>query len=162
LGTGPYRVSSFESGKNLKLEANPSYWRPGSPKNAGLEFSFGISPAEILKGFRGGNFSLGSDLFPADVEALLHEPEFAARYKEIPSLSTYYIALNARKGPFSGETLRHRFIHAADAPNLVRRTVGRLALSAHTLTPPALLGYENPRLVKVLCQQKSLLEKKSN
>src|SRR5262249_258695 len=38
--------------------------------------------------------------------------------------------------------LRHRFIQAADAPNVVRRTVGRLGLPALTLTPPSLLGYE--------------------
>ncbi|PWT87900.1 MAG: hypothetical protein C5B54_11555, partial [Acidobacteria bacterium] len=73
FGTGPYRVISFDPGRSLKLEANPNYWRPGYPKNAGLEFSFAISPAEILQGFRNGTYSLGSDLFPSDVQALLHE-----------------------------------------------------------------------------------------
>lgn len=149
LGTGSYRVAAFEPGRSLKLEANPGYWRPGYPKNGGLEFTFGAPPAEILKGFRNGTFSLGSDLFPSDIETLLHEPEFASKYREIPSLSTYYITLNTHRGPFSDEALRQRFIQAVDAPALVRRTAGRLALPAHSLTPPALLGYE-PGPVKTM------------
>jgi len=142
LGTGPYRVTSFEPGRSLKLEANPGYWRQGYPKNGGVEFTFGVPPAEIIKGFRNGTFSLASDLLPSDVEALLHEPEYAPKYREIPSLVTYYVVLNTHKGPFVDEALRHRFFQAVGAAGLVRRTIGRLALPAYTLTPPALLGYE--------------------
>src|SRR5262249_16751108 len=50
LGTGPFRVSSFDPGRSLKLEANPNYWRAGYPKAAGLEFTFQVPPAEILQG----------------------------------------------------------------------------------------------------------------
>lgn len=158
LGTGPYRVTSFEPGRSLKLEANPGYWRQGYPKNGGLEFTFVTPPADIIKGFRNGTFSLGSDLLPSDVEALLHEPELAPRYREIPSLVTYYIVLNTHKGPFVDEALRHRFIQAVGATGLVRRTIGRLALPAYTLTPPALLGYEPTPSAPAVSVEKHAIE----
>jgi len=106
------------------------------------EFAFGVPPAQIIKGFRSGQFSIASELLASDVEALLHEPEFAAKYKEIPGIVTYYLIFNNKRKPFSDESLRHRFINSLDVPELVRKHLGRLGLPANSFAPPALLGYE--------------------
>ena len=79
IGTGPFRVVSFEPGKRLELERNPAYWREGYPKNEGLVFRFGVPPEEIKSEFLAGRFSLASDLLPADAEALRQDPRFARR-----------------------------------------------------------------------------------
>jgi ABC-type transport system substrate-binding protein len=142
LGTGPFRVTSFDPQRRLRVEANPGYWRQGFPRAGEMEFVFGVAPSEIYSGFRKGDYSLAFDLLPSDVEKLLHETEFAAKYKEIPSLSTYYISLNVHKGPFTNENLRHKLVRALNIPAMIRRTAGRLAVPAYSLTPPALLGYE--------------------
>ncbi|PWT88400.1 MAG: hypothetical protein C5B54_10685, partial [Acidobacteria bacterium] len=148
VGTGPFRIVRFESGQKLELEANPDYWRPGLPKSEGIVFSFGVQPQEILSGFRSGRFSIATDLFPSDVEALRHSSEFAANYREIPRLSTYFIAFNIHQGPFADSKVRHQFISSVNAETLLRRNIGRLALTAQSLIPPGLLGYEpTPRFV---------------
>ncbi|HKC25619.1 MAG TPA: ABC transporter substrate-binding protein [Thermoanaerobaculia bacterium] len=141
VGTGPFRVVRFEPGKQLTLEKNPSYWREGYPKSDGLVFRFGATPEEIKSEFLAGRFSLASDLLPADAEALRHDPRFASGYKESPRLSTYYMALNAHRGPLADPLLRRRILGAIDAPSLVRRTLGRLAIPASGLIPPGLLGH---------------------
>lgn len=140
-GTGPFRVVRFEPGRRLELEPNPGYWRPGVPKSEGLVFSFSVSPSDILSGFQAGRFSLVSDLFPSDVETLRHS-KHPNKYREIPQLCTYYVVFNTHKQPLSDEKLRHLLIRAVDVEALVRRTVGRLAIPAHSLLPPGLLGYE--------------------
>ncbi len=67
--------AAFEPGRRLELERNRSYWRKGYPRSEGLVFSFGVSPEEILDRIpQPAGYSLASDLFPADVEALRHEP----------------------------------------------------------------------------------------
>ena len=142
VGTGPYRVVMFEPGRRLELERNKTYWRKGYPSNEGLVLSFGVSPAEILSGFRAGRFSLASDLFPEDVEALRREPEFASGYRETPRLITYYIAFNTHRGPLSDQRLRRTLTRSVDVGALVRRTLGRLAVPAHGLIPPGLLGHD--------------------
>ena len=146
VGTGPFRVQRFEPNRRLELEANPDYWRPGYPKSDGIVFLFQVTPQEILSGFRSGRFALAFNLFPADVDMLRHDPEFASRYREIPHLSTYYLVFNIHRGPLSDESLRHQLVQSIDVEGLVRRTIGKLALPAFGLIPPGLLGYEPVRL----------------
>jgi len=142
VGTGPYRVQRFEPAQRLELEANPYYWRPGFPKNDGLNLTFAVPPTEILTGFRTGQFSLAWDLFPSDVEALRRESGFSPGYRETPRLSTYFLFCNIHTGPLSDEKLRHQLLQSLDVDKLVSRYVGRLAIPAHGLIPPGLLGYE--------------------
>jgi ABC-type transport system substrate-binding protein len=141
VGTGPFRVVVLEPGKRIGLERNRSYWRKGLPRCAGLVFHVGVSPAEILQGFREGRFSLASDLFPADVEALRRDPEFASGYREAPLLQTYLVAFNSQHGPLADRALRRRLVAAVDVPPLVRQHLGRLATPAQGFIPPGLLGH---------------------
>jgi len=142
IGTGPFRVVRFESGRRLELERNPFYWREGLPRSNGLVFEFGKSPQEILAGFRAGSFSVVSDLAPADVEALRRDPAFASGYREAPSLSTYFILFNRKRGPLADLAQRRRLVAAVDPAALVRQTLGRRAVPAHGMIPPGLLGHE--------------------
>lgn len=141
IGTGPFRVARFESGRTLELEANPDYWRSGYPKSDGLVVNMGVSPPEILAGFQSGRFTLVGDLFPSDVEALRHS-KTPFKYRETPQLCTYYAAFNIHKKPLSDEKLRRLIVQSIDVDAMVRRNVGRLAIPAHSLIPPGLLGYE--------------------
>ncbi len=146
VGTGPFRIVQFEPGRRLELQRNRAYWRKGYPRSEGVVFTFGVSPKEILSGFRSGRFSLASDLLPEDAESLRHEADFASGYRETPRLITYFAVLNAQRGPLSDPRLRRRLVDAIDAPRLVRQTAGRIAVPASGLIPPGLLGHESVRV----------------
>jgi ABC-type transport system substrate-binding protein len=160
VGTGPFRVVRFTRGHTLELERNPHYWRAGYPKSERLIFNFGLSSKEILAEFRAGNLSLCSDLFPDDAEELRRDPEYGSGYKECPHLSTYYVAFRTHDGPFQHAALRQRLAEAIDSVSLVRETLGRLAMPAHGLIPPGLLGHESssrsPRPASSAKEQPSL------
>ncbi|HEX7527979.1 MAG TPA: ABC transporter substrate-binding protein, partial [Thermoanaerobaculia bacterium] len=141
IGTGAYRVASFEPGKQLELERNPAYWREGHPKNEGVVFRFGVPPEEIHSEFLAGRFSLASDLLPTDAEALRQNPRFRASYRESPSLVTYFVIFNIHKGAFADARARLAVAQGIDAAGIVRRTLGRHAIPANGLIPPGLLGY---------------------
>jgi ABC-type transport system substrate-binding protein/serine/threonine protein kinase len=143
VGTGPFRVEKFEPGVRLELERNKTYWRSGYPKVECLTFNFGVTPADILSQFRAGRFSLASDLLPADAEALRREPEFASGYHEVPRLITYYAAFNCRRGPLKDKRLRQMLAQSIDVASVIRQTLGRLAVPAHGLIPPGLLGHDS-------------------
>jgi ABC-type transport system substrate-binding protein/serine/threonine protein kinase len=147
VGTGPFRITHFEPGQRLELEPNPFYWRHGHPKSDSLIFELDVPQSDILEGFRSGRFSVVWGLPPGDVEFLRHNPQFASGYRETPSLSTYYIVLNIHEGAFTDERLRNRLFQLLDTEDLVRRKVGRLAVTAQGLIPPGLLGYEPVRRV---------------
>jgi len=141
VGTGPFRIVSFDSGRRLELERNPTYWREGYPRCDGIVFRFGVSPEEIRNEFLAGRFSLASDLLPADAEAFRHDPRFASRYRENPRLTTYYVTFNSRRGPLRDVELRRGLVRTVGVAGLVRRTIGGLAIPAHGIIPPGLLGY---------------------
>ena len=143
MGTGPFRVVKFEPGVRLELERNRTYWRSGYPKIERLIFNFGVSPADILSQFRAGRFSLASDLLPADAEALRREPEFASGYHETPRLITYFAVFNSHRGPLKDKRLRQTLAQSIDVASVVRQTLGRLAVPAHGLIPPGLLGHDS-------------------
>jgi ABC-type transport system substrate-binding protein len=142
VGTGPFRVVAFEPGRTLELERNAAYWREGYPRSEGLVFSLGVPPKEILAGFRAGRFSLATDLFPEDAEALRREREFASGYRDTPRLITYAAFFNTHRGPLAERSVRQRLVHALDVPTIVRQTLGRLATPASTWIAPGLLGHD--------------------
>jgi peptide/nickel transport system substrate-binding protein/oligopeptide transport system substrate-binding protein len=141
VGTGAFRVVRFDANRMVELERNQIYWRKGYPKSERLVFNLGVSAREILAEFRAGRFSLAADLSPADVETLLREPDFAAHYRETPSLITYYAAFNTHRGAFSDKNLRLRLARSVDVAAMVRNSLGRLATPASGLIPPGLLGH---------------------
>ena len=141
VGTGPYRCVRFEPGKGLEVERHPGYWREGFPKNDGIVYRFGVPPEEIKSEFLAGRFSLASDLLPADAAALRQDPRFRTSYRESPSLVTYLVAFNTRRGVFADAGVRRQVAAGIDVAAMVRRTLGRHALPANGLIPPGLLGY---------------------
>jgi ABC-type transport system substrate-binding protein len=143
IGTGPFRVAAFEPGRQVVLERNRHYWRRGFPRCAGVVFHFGVASGDILEGFRQGRFSLAEGLFPAEVEALRRDPEFASGYREAPRLQTYLVAFNTRRGALADRDLRRALVGAVDVPPLVQRHLGRLATPARGFTPPGLLGHSS-------------------
>jgi ABC-type transport system substrate-binding protein len=145
VGTGPYRVARFEPGVQLELERHSSHWRKGYPKADRLVYSFGLAPDKILSEFRAGRFSIASDLYPADVEAMRLDPQFAAGYREMPRLSSYFAAFNIHSGPLQDAALRQKLVRAVDVAGFVKQTLGNLAIPAKGLIPPGLLGYESSR-----------------
>jgi len=139
VGTGPFRVVGFEPGRRLELERNPFYWREGYPKSEGLVFHFGVTPEETRNEFLAGRFSVASDLLPADAEAFRQNPLYATNYREVPKLTTYFIGFN-RKGRCAEVKRRLELVAGLDAADIVRRTLGRLAVPAAGIIPPGLLG----------------------
>ena len=100
-----------------------------------------MPPEDIRNEFLAGRLSIARDLLPADAEAFRHDPRFASGYRESPRLTTYFVAFNAHRGPFQDAAARHALARGIRVDALVRRTLGRLAIPAHGLLPPGLLGY---------------------
>jgi ABC-type transport system substrate-binding protein len=140
-GTGPFRVVAFEPGQRLDLERHPFYWREGRPKSKALSFHRMSSSEEIVRAFQNGHLTIASDLLPADLERLRQHPE---RWQviESPSLSTYYLALNSRRGLLENSELRSRLADALEIGDLVRDVLGRKVMRAQGIIPPGLLGHE--------------------
>jgi len=144
-GTGPFRAVRVVPGERVELEANPHYWRRGRPRCDRLIFELGLGAERIAADFRAGALAIASDLRPSDLEELRRDPELAAGYLEVPGFATYYLVLNARRGPLAELGIRQALARTLDVAGAVRDGLGRLASPARGLIPPGLLG-RDPRL----------------
>jgi peptide/nickel transport system substrate-binding protein len=52
------------------------------------------------------------------------------------------VAFNTHRGPTADRATRRNLARAIDVPRLVRQTLGRIAIPAHGLIPPGLLGHD--------------------
>jgi ABC-type transport system substrate-binding protein len=139
VGTGPFRLLRMDKNRSAELQANPDYWRAGYPRAEGILFLFVEAPVSSLARFRAGQSSVATNLASADVDSLRHDPAFGPRYREAPSLSTYFILFNGRRGPFADRARRQAVASAIDVDSAVR-ALGRNVLRARGLLPPGFVG----------------------
>ncbi|MBI2839569.1 MAG: AAA family ATPase [Acidobacteria bacterium] len=142
VGTGPYRVARFEPAHSMVLEANPAYWRPGLPRNAGLTFEFDIDSSDALDGFANGRYHVLTDLSPTDLRRLRSKPGLAGRFYAQPGLQTAYMTFNAHRGAFADIGLRRAAVAAVSGGAPVDELLQGLAFPARQLLPPGLLGHD--------------------
>ena len=143
VGTGPFRVVSFEPGRRLELERNPQLLARGPPPQRRhrlpLRHHARGDPRRVPR--RAASRSRATS-FPPTPRPSGTIPRFASGYRESPRLTTYFVVFNRRRGPLAGRrSCGARLFRAIDVAGLVRRTLGRLAIPAHGLIPPGLLGY---------------------
>ncbi|MEM6792818.1 MAG: BREX system ATP-binding domain-containing protein [Acidobacteriota bacterium] len=144
VGTGPFRVVEMEAGTGVTLERHPLYWREGRPRVERIHFRHCADARERLEEFRAGRLSLLSELPILEAERLRRRGGAtggALGFHEAPSLMTYFLALNRRRGPLQDEAARRALAPLLGLEAGVR-ALGRFATPARSLVPPGLLGYE--------------------
>lgn len=73
--TGPFVVSEFEKGKQVKLKYNPHYWKVDSqslrlPYLDYVVYRFNLADDEVVKGLETGQIGLATGISPARIAAL--------------------------------------------------------------------------------------------
>ncbi len=140
VGTGPFRIHSPQADDRLELRAFTEYRRSGYPKCDGLVFEIGKSSREIFTAFRDGELALASHLRPEDVATLRSDTALAARYVEMPGMSTYFMVAQCHRGPLQDPDLRRHVADLIDLDALVTSHLGSLGHRARHLIPPGLLS----------------------
>ncbi len=81
--SGPFCIGSYEKGKKIRLNYNPNYWKVDSqslrlPYLDHIEYTFGMSNDDIVKGLQAGTVSLSCRLDPKTFTTL---GESGAKYQ---------------------------------------------------------------------------------
>jgi peptide/nickel transport system substrate-binding protein len=119
IGTGPFRWKEAVKGSHMTLEANPDY-HDGAPKLRTFVFKVIPDINTVVAQLRTGELDL------AVVEAVHREtlertPHLG--FKVTPLPSTFYVALNNSRWPFTDRLVRHALTHALNRDLLVQRVV---------------------------------------
>lgn len=137
VGTGPFRLVSWDKGTAITLTANEHYYA-GRPNIDRLVFS--IIPDEMAAYERFCADKL--DVFQATdkvIDKLKHDK--SSILFTIPELSVQYFCMNCRIPPFDNIFVRRAIAHAIDRERLVKELLPNNALAAKGIFPPSMKVY---------------------
>lgn len=145
VGTGPFRVKSFERGSVMVLERWADYWGTDTdgaplPYLDAVRYTFVGDKGQELDAFLGGALSVVYELPVDRTDAL--RPDAGYAVQSAPALSIQFYGLNMRKPPFNDPRVRRAFGLAIDRQALVDSVLDGLAIvPEHGVVAPGLTGY---------------------
>ncbi len=138
IGTGPFKLVSFESNRSIKLAKNPDYWKPGRPYLDGVEISIMGNRSTRVLAFVANEFDL---TFVADITVPLIAEVKASAPKAIcpvvPTGVSTNVMVNRNKPPFNDARLRKAMALALDRQGMIDiLSSGRSSLAGAMMAPP--------------------------
>jgi oligopeptide transport system substrate-binding protein len=142
LGTGPFTMDTWSTGRELKLVKNPNYWNASKVNLDGVDFTFNLTPSNaLLKLERGEVDILGDNIPPADVARVTNDPQWKPYVYSQPLIATTYMFMNETKKPFDDVKVRQALSWAIDRDKLVKLQSGQ-AVPLYQIYPQNLPGSE--------------------
>lgn len=143
IGTGPFRFSRWERGKEIVLEANRDYF-DGPPKLARVVYRIfpGENFAAMYEEFERGNLE-DTPIPTQEYRRILAEGNHI--YIKRPMQSVRFYGFNTRVKPLDDRRVRQAIIYAIDRGALVEEVLLGRYILAHGILPPGTQGF-NPKV----------------
>ena len=142
LGTGPFYMTEWTTGRKITLLKNPNYWNAAKVKLDGVDFTFNLTPSNaLLKLQRGEVDILGDNIPPADVARVTTDPQWKPYVYSQPLIATTYLFMTMTKKPYDDIKVRQALSWAVDRDKLVKLQSGQ-AVSLYQIYPQNLPGSE--------------------
>ena len=138
IGSGPYRLKSWQRGQQSVLEATDSYWR-GKPFFRGVTFRAVPDTATRIADLRSGRIDITRGLSPDDAEAIKEDAKL--QLLPVATERIAYLFLNALAGPTKDKRVRQAIAMAIDRDTLVTALQQGYAKPADIVLTPANFGY---------------------
>ncbi len=138
IGTGPYKLESWDRGNEMVFTANELYW--GEPP---------IEPTAILKWnseaaarwteLQAGTVDGIDNIGPADFAAVEANPDFKL-YPRIPN-NIFYLGINNTVAPFDNQLVRQALAYGIDKQRIVDNFYPPASTVANQFMPASIFGY---------------------
>src|SRR5262249_27408796 len=121
MGSGPYRLVSWQKGVRIALEANDAYWR-GKPFFKRLTFQPVPDAATRIADLRTGKADVARGLNPDDVAALKGDAQL--QILSVPTERIGYLFINALNGATTDVRVRRAIAYALDRDLIIEALLG--------------------------------------
>lgn len=140
VGTGPFKIASYEPQQVVVLEANPDY-HGGSPKIQRIERPIILDAVTRLNKYKAGELDL-VQLERQDVPALQADAEYKDQVKFFDRPAIWYLAMNPQRyKPFEDVRVRQAFAMAVDKNKIVNELMGGINTVATGIVPKGVPGH---------------------
>ena len=130
MGSGPWKIDSFDPTKGAELSANPHWWGGKVPVSH-ISFTFFSSATSEALAFRAGNIDLAPDISQPQSFAATS----GAKLIRVPSCSNTWFAMNTQVAPWSDIHVRRAVAYALNRTDIIAART-----RAGSTTPPSPRG----------------------
>ena len=118
VGTGPFKVTSYENKVQLTLEANPAHWG-GAPKLDKIVYKFIVEPNTQVAELQAGRVDIASQVPIALTSTIANSANLALISITGPTVTV--LRFNTRNGPTTDAKVRKAMIMAVDRDQIVKQ-----------------------------------------
>ena len=141
VGTGPYKLTSWDTGTGLKLEAFEDYFE-GAPALKTVEVPLIVEEASGVTALLGGQIHMTSTIPTSDVPDLMNNGNVQVLRQ--PGLNVRFISINLQKPPFDDVHFRRAVSMAFQREAMVQTVLFGEGAPLHGFFPPLLGDYYTP------------------
>lgn len=138
VGSGPYRLKSWQRGQGVALEAVEDYWR-GKPPFKTVNFRVVADVATRVADLQTGKADIVRQLTPDEAVTLKKDPKLQAL--AAPTERIGYMFINAQAGPTQDVRVRKAIAHAVDRKTLIEALLQGYGNPVDIVLTPANFGY---------------------
>lgn len=146
MGTGPFKLQSYEDGKSMVLVKNTDYWNKDKPKLDEIDVNINHDENASALSFQQGNTALMGDYtqtIPAQSYVQwVSDPQYKDNIIKQPFMGVYYVGMNTQVKPFDNKLVRQAVNMAIDKDKIVKLTNGR-GEPTNQIIPPGMQGHED-------------------
>jgi peptide/nickel transport system substrate-binding protein len=129
VGSGPYRLVSWEAGQRLTLEQRPDYWAKGSRKEElqgkpeQILFEFIADPQTTVNALRDEKVDFALNLSAGQFRELKEDAFLKQRYDfaTVPGTSYFGLTMNNRSGVFKDKATRQAMAYLVDVDAIIEQ-----------------------------------------
>jgi len=142
VGTGPFKMASWEYGRELVFKKNSDYWREGVPHLDKVIFDLGNDPTVSVKRLEQGEVDITGDGIPsAQYLQVKNNPNMEDNLVEGDDMQTSYLTLNTTHEPLDNVDVRKAINLAVNKKRIIQIMNGR-AVPAYEILPATMPGYD--------------------
>src|ERR1041384_5854353 len=117
IGTGPYKLVSWQRGGNLMLLRNDNYWG-AKPEIKEALFKTVQEESARVAGLLAGPASVISNLPIEEIDRVAKTPR--TRVAKVPGFRMYFLAINVTHKPFDNRLVRQAFSYSVDPSSIIK------------------------------------------
>jgi peptide/nickel transport system substrate-binding protein len=137
VGTGPYKFVSWQAADKVVLTRFDDYWQ-GAPKIKDVTFKIIPETATAVTALEKGEVDM-IDPVVNNRDTLMNNPKIT--WHETPQLSTYFVAMNNKRGLFSDINMRMVLAYGLDRKALLQGALDGQGVLCTTPMPPGIFGF---------------------
>jgi peptide/nickel transport system substrate-binding protein len=140
VGTGPFKLSSWQPGGSLTVVRNPYYWQPGLPYLNKVTWTVVPDANTRVLQLEGNQAQI--DEFPPYQSVATLAQTAGVTAEAFPSTEIYFLIMNEKEAPFNDIHVRQAISYAVDRQALVNSVLFGHGATSNSLFPPTLAFYD--------------------